>query len=398
MLFPIKLIDMSYSDLFYGYFSCANPFLKEKELLGDINDLWESEYRMMVTLSVRSGFYLLLEALALPAGSEVIMTGITIPDMPRIAEKHGLKIVPVDLSMRDLSIKKKSLESAITKKTRLVIIAHLYGAIIDLQPVCEVLEQHPDICLIEDCAQAFSGLNGYKGHSRTDVVMYSFGTIKTATALGGGILCIKDTNLFNKMSTIHQSWAYMPVKDYLKKLSKALILKMASNKLLLKLFLWYCENTNKKIDQIIVGMFRGFQGDNFFQLICRKPPLPLLAMLKRRLKHFDRTYFVKRVERFNYVKQHLRPGVFIHGIDNPTHTNWVCAVVPKNMNSFVQAIQKLGVYCFLGSPQIKAIAGTDGKGASECAESMENVVYVPIVNNMPNAMLIDIAEVMNQYA
>ena len=40
-------------------------------------------------------------------GSEVIMTGITIPDMVKIVESHGLKIVPIDVDMETLQLKKK---------------------------------------------------------------------------------------------------------------------------------------------------------------------------------------------------------------------------------------------------------------------------------------------------
>jgi dTDP-4-amino-4,6-dideoxygalactose transaminase len=40
------------------------------------------------------------------------------------------------------------------------------------------------LLVIEDCAQAFAGRD-YSTHPETDVSMFSFGSIKTATALGG---------------------------------------------------------------------------------------------------------------------------------------------------------------------------------------------------------------------
>src|SRR6185295_2184874 len=48
-------------------------------------------------LSVRSAWDLLLQALALPAGSEVLMSAITVPDMAAIARHHQLQVVPIDL-------------------------------------------------------------------------------------------------------------------------------------------------------------------------------------------------------------------------------------------------------------------------------------------------------------
>lgn len=399
MLFPIQIVDINYTDIFFGYSACINPFLHEERLQTNLTSFWGNDRCVMTTLSVRSGFYLLLETLALPVGSEIIMSGITVPDMPLIAEKHGLNVVPIDLFMRDLRVKENSLTNAITSKTRVIVIAHLYGAIINMDPICKLLSHYPDIYLIEDCAQAFSGLSGYRGHPRSDLLLYSFGTIKTATALGGGVLLLKDANLRDQMTRIHQSWPLTKRTAYVKKLTKGLVLRLGSIRLLMQLFIWYCKFSHKNITQVILGLFRGFQGDNLFQLICRRPSLPLLAMLKRRLCKFDQIKLNKRVERFNFVKKHLKPHVLIHGINNPTHSNWVCALTPKYPDHLVTSARALGIYCFLGSPQIKAISGTTFKDEStECVKAMTNVVYVPITNNMSDSILIRLTEVINRYA
>ncbi|HCK72012.1 MAG TPA: aminotransferase DegT, partial [Planctomycetaceae bacterium] len=48
-------------------------------------------------LSVRTGFDLLFQALNLPAGSEVLVSALTIDGMLRVIEEHDLVAVPVDL-------------------------------------------------------------------------------------------------------------------------------------------------------------------------------------------------------------------------------------------------------------------------------------------------------------
>ena len=55
------------------------------------------ETTALVTLSVRSAWDLYFQVKKFPKGSEVLFTGVTIPDMVRIAEEHGLVCVPVDL-------------------------------------------------------------------------------------------------------------------------------------------------------------------------------------------------------------------------------------------------------------------------------------------------------------
>ena len=62
-----------------------------------------SRNEQLVCLSVRSGFDLLLQALALPAGSEILVSAVTHPDMVNIIERHDLRAVPVDLDLATLA-------------------------------------------------------------------------------------------------------------------------------------------------------------------------------------------------------------------------------------------------------------------------------------------------------
>src|SRR6185295_588306 len=84
-------------------------------------------------LSVRTGFDLYLQALALPRGSEVLMSALTIPDMWKIVEHHGLVPIPIDLEPRTLAPRLDLIERAATRKTRAILIAHLFGTRIPLE-------------------------------------------------------------------------------------------------------------------------------------------------------------------------------------------------------------------------------------------------------------------------
>src|SRR5436305_1973934 len=69
----------------------------------DVETRWPSPGSALACYSVRSGFHLLLGVLDLPRGSEVLFSAVTHPDMPRIAEHHGLVAVPVDLEPATLA-------------------------------------------------------------------------------------------------------------------------------------------------------------------------------------------------------------------------------------------------------------------------------------------------------
>lgn len=60
-----------------------------------------------------------------------------------------------------------------------------------MAPVAAAAARH-GLLLWEDCAQVFTGLQGYLGHPASDAVFWSFGVIKRATAFGGGVVRIGD--------------------------------------------------------------------------------------------------------------------------------------------------------------------------------------------------------------
>ncbi len=183
-----KRLDIRWSELASALRDCLLSWERESRA-EDLEDLW-SAGDALACLSVRSGFDLWLEALQLPPGSEVLVSAITIRDMVRIIEAHNLVPVPVDLNPEDLSVDIDSLQRAITPKTRAVLVAHLFGTRQPIKPILDVARKH-GLYVAEDCAQAFAGRH-FTGDPAADVTMFSFGTIKTATALGGGLLCVRD--------------------------------------------------------------------------------------------------------------------------------------------------------------------------------------------------------------
>src|ERR1700682_3233583 len=162
--------------------------------------------------SVRSGFHLLLEALALPAGGEVLVSAVTHPDMIRILEAHGLVAVRVDLDPATLAPLVDRAQQLLSPRTEAFLVAHLFGGRIDISGVAAFTRRH-GLLLWEDCAQAFTG-PGDNGDPRADVSMYSFGALKTCTALGGALLNVRDEGLLRRMRTIQGRWRLQRRRAY----------------------------------------------------------------------------------------------------------------------------------------------------------------------------------------
>ncbi len=150
--------------------------------------------------AARTAFDLLLRALELPPGSEVLISAITIPDMVAIIRSHRLVPVSVDLEVADLTPRIDALYRAVTPNARMLVVTHLFGGRFDSAPFVAFARQH-DLILVEDRAQSFNGTSECSV-SEAHVALYSFGPIKTCTAMGGSLAVGRDGWLLRTMRKI----------------------------------------------------------------------------------------------------------------------------------------------------------------------------------------------------
>jgi perosamine synthetase len=122
----------------------------------------------------------------------------------------------VDVDSGTLAVRPWALEAALTPRTRVVLVAHLFGGRMDLGGLAKFVKDR-GLLLVEDCAQAFQGPKRM-GDSEADVSMYSFGTLKTSTALGGAVLRVRDGEVLSRMRGIQASYPPQGRGGYLKKL------------------------------------------------------------------------------------------------------------------------------------------------------------------------------------
>src|ERR1700738_144746 len=204
-------LDIRCRHFAYALYSCVRARNPER-LSSRLEAAWSPDGLGLASRSVRSGFHLLLQALALPAGGEVLVSAVTHPDMIRIIEAHGLVAVPVDLDQATLAPLVDRAEQLVSPRTEAILVAHLFGGRMDMAPVAAFTRRH-GLLLWEDCAQAFTG-PGDIGDPRADVSMYSFGALKTCTALGGALLHGKDKGLLRRMRTMQGEWRLQRRRAY----------------------------------------------------------------------------------------------------------------------------------------------------------------------------------------
>ena len=253
--------DIGWLDLWLGRLGCLVPG-RRNLLESSVASHWANPNEMLPVLSVRSGFDLLLTALDLPNGSEILLTALTVADMPTIVGKHGLVAVPVDLEPNGFRPDLDALRQAITANSRVIVVAHLFGDRVPMELILQIAREH-NLIVVEDCAQSFSGLqNQY--HPDSDLAMFSFGPIKTSTALQGGILRVGDSQTIERMTALQNDY---PVQSSLKfafRLARYALLTIVSTRIVFGCLVRICNILNVDYDSLLNRSSRNFSDGDLF--------------------------------------------------------------------------------------------------------------------------------------
>lgn len=387
-----KRIDINTCDMMVALGYCVRPYPRQRSL-ENISRCFDST-QTVVCLSVRSGFDLLLQTTAWSAGSEVIFSGLTIGDMPRIAREHELKVVGVDVDWKTLAPSVDEIESKITSRTRAIVTAHLMGGRNDLAKIGELARRH-NLMLIEDCAQSYVG-NQHHGSPQADVSMFSFGSIKTNTALGGAVIVVREPDLKSTMQENHASWPFQSRFSYPSRIFKYGIVKTISTWPIAALIRIGFRVRGRNHDSMAAGLAKGFAGPEFFKRIRHQPSDALLSMLSRQIKRFDPSKLAYRKSRGDDLTSTIlsRNGDLLPiGSQSEISTHWVFAVPVANPGELTQHLWDLGFDATTHS-SLKAVHSDEVHGDStqikyvrqglpNAEKILRHIVFLPIDFPMP---------------
>lgn len=136
-----------------------------------------------------------VQALDIKSGDEVIMPTFTIISPAVSIIRAGGKPVLVDVDARTWNMDVNQIESKITNKTRAILVVHIYGLPVDMDPVLDICKKH-NLYLIEDAAEMHG--QTYKGRqcgSFGDISIFSFYPNKHITTGEGGMVVMNDEKL-----------------------------------------------------------------------------------------------------------------------------------------------------------------------------------------------------------
>ena len=142
----------------------------------------------------------ILEAMALPAGGEVITTPFTFASTTHAIKRKGLTPVFADVREDNLTLDPASIEAMITPRTCAIVPVHVYGNLCDVDAIYEIAERH-GLKVIYDAAHAFGvERNGISAAGFGDASMFSFHATKAFNTIEGGCVCFKDASLYETLN------------------------------------------------------------------------------------------------------------------------------------------------------------------------------------------------------
>ena len=144
-----------------------------------------------------------IEALDLPAGSEIIVPANSFIASSEAVTRQGHRVVFADAHPDTFLLDLDDVRRRLTPRTKAVIVVHLYGRPMDMDALGAIAREH-GLKIIEDCAQAHGAeWRGTRVGGLGDVATFSFYPGKNLGAYGdGGAITTQDADLAKRCRMI----------------------------------------------------------------------------------------------------------------------------------------------------------------------------------------------------
>jgi dTDP-4-amino-4,6-dideoxygalactose transaminase len=159
----------------------------------------------LATTSGTTGLHLILAAMGIGPGDEVIVPSFTWVATANVVAYCGATPVLADVDRRTFDLDPAKLAEKITPRTRAIIAVHLFGLCADIDAIRQVAGELP---IIEDAACAAGSV--YKGNSAGTLgvaAAFSFHPRKSITTGEGGMVTTNDDAIAERMNMLRNHGA-----------------------------------------------------------------------------------------------------------------------------------------------------------------------------------------------
>jgi perosamine synthetase len=182
-----------------GWVSSEGPFVEKFE------NAFAACVGRQFGISVSNGsaaLDLAVSALEIKPGEEVILPTFSIISCAASIVRAGATPVVVDCDPMTWNMTADHVQQKITKRTRAIMVVHVYGLPVDMDPILELAKRY-DLKIIEDAAEMHG--QTYKGRSCGsfgDISIFSFYPNKHVTTGEGGMVVVDDSTLAERCRSL----------------------------------------------------------------------------------------------------------------------------------------------------------------------------------------------------
>lgn len=142
-----------------------------------------------------SGLHLIVKSLGIKKGDEVITTPFSFVASANCILFEGATIVFADIDKKTYNIDPKSIEKKITKKTKAILVVHVFGQTADMTAIMKIAKKH-NLKVIEDACEAIGATHkGRKAGTFGDAAVFAFYPNKQITTGEGGMIVTNNDDI-----------------------------------------------------------------------------------------------------------------------------------------------------------------------------------------------------------
>ncbi len=322
---------------------CNSAKQSTRAKTADLISSYFDSKNVVLTPYARTSLHLILKALNIPSGSEILMTPFNISPMLDVIEKLDLKPIFIDINLTDFGPKYDDLDKCLSKKPACFILTYLFGYVPDIKLISDYCKKYK-VPLIEDFSQnigsAFQNkLLGTFGLAS----IYSASLTKYVDGYSGSFIISNDDIFVNKIKEISNYFLNTNPKRIKKIILLTLLWNIALSIKIFSIFiypgLYLLKVINPEIFERLLGsrnaIDRLFSLPNYYfedisEIQC--------IVMKKKLLELEkliscRTKLVKRVNLFiknNYPKYYTKNLTKLFSDENYSNSFWQFIIKVKN--------------------------------------------------------------------
>ena len=248
----------------------------------------------------------------------------------------------------------------------------------ETEEIIAIARKH-NLLVLEDAAQAYAG-NRYQGNPETDIILFSFGLIKTNTAVRGAIVKIKDPNLYADVVYKNDRYDRQENGQFLKKLMKVVLIKLLTTRTIYTGFYKLINAMGKDFEKVLAGFTKGFAGADLLKQIRYRPCAANKKLLVKKMLSFKQDEIDCRVQMAKDILQDI-PDSYKIGSRNKRHTHWVLPVETQDPNGLIRYLQINGFDASQKASSLIKLTTADHVPAKDDLQT-KNLVYLPAYTAM----------------